>query len=519
MTLLRPLPLLAAALFAAGCASLPPEAAPDAAAAKTARGLPDLARGRAAAAEGRLADAEHDLKPLAERGYPLAQTTLARLYAQAGGEAAAEQAQRWYRSALPRVPTADLPLARLLMRSEDRERLAEARELLKKAWEQRQDAEALTGLVDLYRRRPELAAEGEAAALAARAEQLEHTDARVAVIRWYRSTREAPGHAERLVQLCERSLAQAPECYVELARHRRASGNADSRRQLVDQAVAQFDARQLDAPTLAAVARALVEERGSVETAEMPAQAAATTTTPAGWNARSCGFDPVKEAAEPAAATQAASNADPELAGRALQKLSSGDVSARAEAAAVVVRYPYLLPDFELERALKDAVAAQQLAAALPLAQLYIDGQRASRDPQAALELLTAATKRADSAAQAHYLLGRLYQHGFLDEVDPKRALDHLLLAARSGYGPADVALARLFAGGRGLCPDPVAAAVFAALAAQAGDLPMQRLQQQLQARMDKAQVRAANALYQQELAARGAAPKTARASDPGVRS
>lgn len=517
------LTLIALSLLA-GCATLPQDRPPPAKQGQGlvlagARGVPDLARGREAAAAGRLEDAERDLKPLAERGYTLAQATLARLYAQAGDSRAAE-AQEWFRRVLPRVPTADLPLARLLIRSPDRARWAEARDLLRGAWQQRQDVEALTGLIDFYRLHPELDTAKEAEALGAQASVLQQPEARAAVIRWYRSTRETPGHAERLLKLCEESLAQVPECYVELARQRRGEALREPRQHLVQQAVKQFQAQQLDAPTLADLARALVEEEKSVESADMPAETSTGVSPRAGATARSCGLDPVAASAEPAAPKQAAAHADPALAAQLLQTLGKGDAVARSEAAAVVVRYPYLLPDLDAEAALKAGVAAQRPEAVLALAQLYIEGERAPRNPEAARELLQAAIKAPERAAQAHYLLGRLYQHGYLDEIDAPRALDHLVIAARSGYAPADAALARLFAAGRGLCPDPVSAAVFAAIGAQAGDPAMQRLQSQLQARMDPAQLRAANALYQQELAARGAASKsTAASADTGGRS
>jgi len=514
-----PIVLLVAALCA-GCAGIQrqPRGQPDKAGSglllSGAQGLPDLARGRAAAAAGRLADAERDLQPLAERGYPLAQTTLARLYAQAEG--GADAARHWYRAALPRVPEADLPLARLLLRTGERWRMAEAQQLLRRAWEQRGEVEALTGLLDLYRSHPALDRQGEAARLAARAEQLPQAEALAASARWLRSTPTLPGHAERLVRLCQRARSQLPECYVDLARHERRAGSGDSQQQLVGQALADFTAQRLPAPTLGAMAKALLVESDGLEPADAPASSpgAAAADESAG-TAGSCAQAPLAAAAESAAATAPAAQAQPELAGRIVQQLAAGDAAARVEAAAVVVRFPYLAPDFDAEAALQAGVQAQLPEAGLQLAQLYIEGRRGARDPQAALALLQAAQQQAPTQLRARYLLGRLYQYGYLDEIDATRALEQLLAAARAGYAPADAALARLFAAGRGVCPDYGAAHVFARLAAQAGHAGMAQLQRQLRERMDAAQADAADALFQQELAARGAAD----AANDGVHS
>ena len=105
----------------------------------------------------------------------------------------------------------------------------------------------------------------------------------------------------------------------------------------------------------------------------------------------------------------------------------------------------------------------QRLAdATLYLGELYLKGDRATRDPRKALRFLQRAAHQPASALAAQYYIGRLYQFGYLDEVDPQQALDHLLYAARRGYVSADSALARFFASGKGLLSEPRYAFVFA---------------------------------------------------------
>jgi len=516
MRLSRSLPLLLGASLLAACAGLerqprsgPPAKQGEGLLLNGARGLPDLQRGREAAAAGRVEDAERDLEPLAERGYPLAQTTLARLYARREDPQASAQAQHWYRSALPRVPDADLPLARLLLRTGDPARLAEAEALLRQAWEQRSEAEALSGLIDLYRQHPELDQQQQAEALSARAEQLAEPEVRGATIRWLRSTVALPGHQERLLGLCRRALEQEPECYVDLARDARRRASTDAQATLIDQALAAFATQHAQAATLGALAKALVEEVGGAESGASPASSADAASALAP-NLRSCRQSAMQQAVEPPESGKPAAQAQPELATRVVRALAAADALAQVEAAAVVLRYPYLAADFEAEPALKAGIAAGLPEARLHLAQLYIEGRRGERDPQAALALLQAALQQEATEVRAHYLLGRLHQYGYLDEVDADAALQHLLLAARRGYLPADVALARLFASGRGVCPDYAAAYVFAGIAAQAGHAAMAQLRQELRARMPRGQAQLADHLFQQELAARGAAPARA---------
>jgi TPR repeat protein len=525
---------------------------------KGAQGLPDLARGKMSAAAGRVEDAERDLVPLAERGYVDAEVALGRLYAHQQTKDANEKAIRWLREASADTPLAEVPLARSLVRQGDAKGLAEAEQLFDKGWTNRQDVEALAGLVELYAAYPAYDRQHRAAALAVSAEKLDQPLATAAVIRWYRSTQDDKGHGERLLALCRRSLDLVPECYVDLVRDARAKGDKDSMSKLTLAAMSQFGQDRVPFNVAAGIARALVAtpnddepEAAPVTVSDVP-EIDAGELTPAAHvggvsgaasATRSCAQDPIgvvaavtsaattptsapatsdasaalvasDAPASPAPKTApepppAAANAEPELANQIIAKLGTGSTEARVEAAGVVVRYPYLAPDFEIEAALEAGRKEHIADATLFLGQLYLYGQRATRDPKVSLGYLTEAEKVPETAVEAHYFLGRLYQYGYLDEVDPKKAQAELLDAARQGYIPADGALARLYASAKGTCANRVYAYVFAELGARGGTDAMRTLRDQLHAALGPEDRASADELLRREHSMRSPSQRT----------
>lgn len=541
----RPLPLLAMLLVA----SLPALAAAPADSAKTpdakpllaapASSLPDLARGQRAASEGRTADAERDLLPLAERGYPEARYALAKLYGRLDTAPAAALAIRWYRSVLDDRPEVALPLARLLLREPTPAALAEADSLLNQAWSQRSEVDALAGLIRLYSEYPELDRKQALARLAARAEKLDRAETNLALIHWYRATPELSstldgkplGHPERLVALCRKSLDLAPECYLDLLAAARSSGDRGQIRTLAAALLSQLGAGRVTDNVAASAVRVLLSDVDGALAEELaprvsdlpeddnplppgPAQTAVAAAVAA--SPQACAATPVgvakaapPAAAKPAAATEAqgktsqALGAEPELAEPILRRLLAGAVPAQVLAAALIVRYPYLAPDVEVEPLLKAGVAQHLPQAPLYLGQLYLEGQRAARDPAAALAALQTALAEPETAVAAEFNLGRLYQAGYLDEVDPLLARDHLLRAARAGHRAADSALARLYASGKGICPNLGYARLFARLGAEGGAVPVRQLLAALEQAMSPEQLQASDALLSEERAAR----------------
>jgi len=115
-----------------------------------------------------------------------------------------------------------------------------------------------------------------------------------------------------------------------------------------------------------------------------------------------------------------------------------------------------------------------------------------------------------ETAVEAHYFLGRLFQYGYLDEVDPGKAQTELLEAAREGYVPADGALARLYASAKGTCANRVYAYVFAELGVRGGTDTMRALRDQLRDALAPADRATAEQLLQRERATRTSSERSA---------
>ncbi|HET8883782.1 MAG TPA: SEL1-like repeat protein [Solimonas sp.] len=497
-----------------------------------AEGLPDLERGRQAAAAGRLDDAEADLRPLAERGYVEAQIALASLYAHLGTPERVAQAIEWLRVARTHSPLdTETPLGRLLVRQRDDASIDEGTALLADAWQRHHDPDALAGLIRVYSEYPQRDHDHQAASLVARAERIGTPAVQGAIIDWYRSTRADDGHAEKLVTLCARWVDQAPGCYVDLARAARAGGDIEYLTPLVAAAGKKYDAGLVDAQTLASMARVLVAplagdaERDDDDDGAAPAPAVAVSDVtedpgelsqtaiqtqaaqqPSGACTRIALTPATAGGGTPNAADAGSPPAQPDLANTLLGKLLDGADDAAVLAAGIVTRYPYLLPNADIEARLKQGVEHGIAEASLYLGQLYLSGGRTARDPRLALQYLQQAAADPATALKGHYQLGRLYQYGYLDESRPLLAAQYLMWSARRGDAAADGALARLFFNGKGLCPDLVNAEVFARLGARDGSASIAQLERQIAAQLSAEQLASADALYAAERAARPSA-------------
>jgi TPR repeat protein len=498
------------------------------------QGLPDLERGEQAVSDGRLQDAEADLKPLAERGYADAQIALAKLYAHVGSPERVNEAIGWLRSARLSDPLdTAVPLGRLLARQNDDASIAEGEALLATAWEQRHDTDALAGLIGLYGTHPELDDDHRVEGLIAQADRIELPDVQSAVIGWYRSTRGVGGHAEKLAALCTRWVDQVPECYVDLSRDARISGDQEYLNKLVAEAGGKYDDGIVRPDTLASLARVLVAplEDSTVDDDDLPAPAikisdvtedeaelsdatlqareaqqpqrgcARVTLTPASDTHTGGGSSPAGGATQPSGPP-----ALPDLANALLARMLNGADNAPVLAAGVVTRYPYLLPGTDIEAPLKAGAEYGDPQAKLYLGQLYLVGARAMRDPKRALQYLQQAADDPATALKGHYSLGRLYAEGYLDESRPLLAAQYLMWSARRGYAAADGALARLYVNGKGMCPNLTNAYVFAKLGARGGSASTAVLERQVAAQLPATQIAQADALYAAELQARPSA-------------
>ena len=114
--------------------------------------------------------------------------------------------------------------------------------------------------------------------------------------------------------------------------------------------------------------------------------------------------------------------------------------------------------------------------------------------------------KAAPSEPSANYFLGQIYLRGYLGDIYPQQALDHLLSAAREGQINADQALAGMFSQGKGIQPDLVNAYVFSQLALPKNTPQTTELARDIAARLSAEQRTQAERLLDEERQLRGSA-------------
>lgn len=440
-------------------------------------GLPDLQRGKQAAHEGRVAAAERDLVPLSQSGYVEAQLALGEMYEQQHTLADARKSAYWLEKALP---SAENPVP------------------------------AVADLIRIYVDYPQLDQHHHLPALAQRARSLDTPKTDDALLDWYRHTPDIKGHRQEALTLCRRSLSRAPDCYVDLIRDARRNRDDDTMKHYTHDALDGFKDGTVPPDVIASAAKALVDQiemptaqaspapQPSQPTQAKPVAATPVAIAPGQGSCREQSVTPV-QTGESDSATPTAAGARPDLANLLLGKLIAAGEADQVLAASVMVQAPYLAPDFDIEAALRHAAADHVPQAALLLGRLYLDGDRVTRQPHRSLHYLQMAAEEPDTKLEAYYFLGRLYQRGYLDEARPVQAAKYLLFAARHGYGSADGALARLFARGKGVCPNRVNAYVFATLGARDGGASVNALLDQLRAVLTPQQLAQANTLLVRE--------------------
>jgi len=520
---------------------------PDAQLISGTEGLPDLQRGNEARLSGRLDDAERDLKPLAERGYPDAQLYLAAVYGRRESNEAQDQAIHWYRVVLPRRPEATVPLARVLMRRGDRASVQEAEQLLLRPVTADRRAATDAALLELYGLFPQSDRGHNAPALAQAASQSNEVELRIAAIGWYRAMVGEPGNPKRLRELCEKHRDVAPACYVDLATYYRYSGKLEELDGLITQAIAalqkpalagNFDTLKFDPIVLPPIAgqlavamvdQPLVSGLSAIEDDFEPAgddsatQAEAIAESGSGDESSAAltaaSFAKPAQPASGAAPLKAGPSlqagaapviAKPELADRVLRWMLQQPGAMPVEAAGVAVRFPYLLPDVDIEAILKGGAAANMPRASLHLGDLYYFNQRVPRAAALGEASLQHCLQFRETSAPGYYRLGRLYQRGYLGQPDPQKAVDSFLYAARRRLSAADMHLARLFYDTPGTRINRVNSYVFARFAEDAGMPVVVRtlrrgvfgtypLLDRLRVEMTEDEIRQADSLYEQE--------------------
>ncbi|MCY1311705.1 Alginate biosynthesis protein AlgK [compost metagenome] len=108
-----------------------------------------------------------------------------------------------------------------------------------------------------------------------------------------------------------------------------------------------------------------------------------------------------------------------------------------------------------------------------------------------------------------------MYRRGYLGQVDPQKALLHLLLAARNGSPNADLALAHMFSDSRGVKVNRINAFVFAQLAQRQGVVNAGPVLSALQSGMTPAEKKIAQPLLEEEAQARLTGAALARLQTP----
>jgi len=494
------LPIAAALLLVlSGCAGttfnsgLPILVKPqDAAIIGKSEGLPDIARGNQARLAGRFDDAERNLKPLAERGYPDAQVYLAATYSQMDRVDKNRDAIVWYRAALPTRPEIDISLARALINSGDRVAAIEAKGLILRARDERNDPSANSTLLFLYMTRPDFDVNKDAPALADKLSRSPLPADRIAAITWYREYIADDDHAERLFDLCKANLDIHLNCFIDLAHFYRYRNERPELDALVDYSLKVFakGTPPPDPAVLYAVpepverlagrlAAAMVEHVELADEVEFFETFKSQSQNDDGVDNDDAGVDESADLPEvqisptppppDESASKASSAAIIEKADLILRWMLKQPGDFPVNAAIFAVPYPFLLPDVDIGGLLKQGVANGNHAAQFALGDYYLAGQRTVLNPQEAEKNYQVCLQFGSTLLGANYRLGRLYVRSELGNPQPMKALHYYLEAARRGNGRAYYSLAYMFTAAYGIRVDRINAYAFARRAEDSG--------------------------------------------------
>ena len=436
------LALCALALALAGCA-----------------GLPDQRLANEALKRGDTALAAQNYRQLADLGYSEAQVGLADIQVDSRDPAQLQQAEATYRAAAPVSPRAQARLGRLLAAKPGASAAEhrEAQTLLKKAAAAGEGNTRLA-LAMLYLQHPTSFPDVDAQQQISQWRDAGYPEAGLAQVLLYRTQGSYDQHLDEVQAICTAALASTDICYVELATVYQKKAQPEQQAELIKQLQAAHARGTVTAQRVDSVARVLGD---------------ASLGQPDGKTAQGL-----------------------------LEGIAPGYPAAWVSLAQLLYDFPELGDTDTLLQYLDNGRAADQPRAELLLGKLYYEGKVLPADAQVAEAHLQKAVGR---EVAADYYLGQIYRRGYLGQVYPQKALDHLLTAARNGQNSADFALAQLFSQGKGTRPDPVNAYVFSQLAKTQDSPQAHELAQQLDAQLPPAQRAQAQRLLQQEQAARAA--------------
>ncbi|WP_426193547.1 alginate biosynthesis TPR repeat lipoprotein AlgK [Pseudomonas sp. NFXW11] len=422
-------------------------------------GLPDQRLANEALKRGDTALAQQNYRQLADLGYSEAQVGLADIQVESRDPAQIKQAEATYRAAADTSPRAQARLGRLLAAkpgATEAER-QEAEGLLKKAFAHG-EGNTLIPLAMLYLQYPHSFPNINAQQQISQWRTAGYPEAGLAQVLLYRTQGSYDQHLDEVEKICKAALNSTDICYVELASVYQKRGQPEQQAALIQQLQAGYSRGSISAQRVDSVARVLGD---------------ASLGKP-----------------------------DEKTAQALLEHVAPGYPASWVSLAQLLYDFPELGDVDKMMQYLDNGRAADQPRAELLLGKLYYEGKWVPADAKVAEEHFKKAQGR---EVAADYYLGQIYRRGYLGQVYPQKALDHLLTAARNGQNSADFAIAQLFSQGRGTRPDPVNAYVFSQLA-KAQDTPQaNELAQQLDQQLPPGQRAEALRLLQQEQAVRGA--------------
>ena len=429
-------------------------------------GLPDQRLANEALKNGDTATAQRNYQALADLGYTEAQVGLADIWMESRDAEQLKKAEATYREAAKTSPRAQARLGRLLAAkpgASDAE-LHEAQALLQQAFASG-DANSLTPLAMLYLQHPQSFPQINAQQQISQWRAEGYPQAGLAQVALYRIEGTYDQHLDEVESICRNALATTDSCYVELATVYQKQGKTEQQAALIQQLQSAYNRGTASAQKVDGVARVLAD---------------ASVGTP-----------------------------DPETARSLLENIAPAYPAAWVSLAQLLYDFPDQGDVAQLQQYLDNGRAADQPRAELLLGKLYYDGKWVTPDAQKAEAHFQRAV---DKEVAADYYLGQLYRRGYLGQVYPQKALDHLLKAARNGQNSADFAIAQLFSQGKGTQPNAVNAYVFSQLAKLQNTPQANELAAQLDEQLPADQRAAAQRLLHKENALRATLSQNALA-------
>ena len=401
---------------------------------------------------------------LADLGYTEAQVGLADIWMQSRDAGQLKKAEATYRAAAKTSPRAKARLGRLLAAKPgaSEAELHEAQTLLKQAFASG-DASSLTPLAMLYLQHPQSFPEVNPQQQISQWLAAGYPQAGLAQIALYRIQDTYDQHLDQVESICKQALASNDSCYVELATVYQKQGKTEQQAHLLKQLQNAYSRGTASAQRVDGVARVLT----------------------------------------------AFGTPDPDTAKSLLENIAPVYPASWVSLAQLLYDFPEQGDVAQLQEYLDNGRAADQPRAELLLGKLYYDGKWLTPDAAKAEAHFLQAV---DKEVAADYYLGQIYRRGYLGQVYPQKALDHLLKAARNGQNSADFAIAQLFSQGKGTRPNLLNAYVFSQLA-KVQDTPQgNELAAQLDEQLPVEQRAQARRLLQKEQALRASLSQNALA-------